>query len=64
MTTDILLTVSEVSKRFCVTPHTVRRWIAEGRIDACRPGGHEYRIYATSLDGLYEPVLNNSNLYY
>ena len=64
MNRDILLTVGEVSRRFCVTPHTVRRWISEGRIQACRPGGHEYRIYAESLDGLYEPILDNSKLYF
>lgn len=64
MERDVLLTVGQVADRFCVSAHTVRRWISEGRIRACRPGGREYRIYVDSLDGLYEPVLNNSTLYY
>lgn len=43
-------TVQEAADRLLVTPETVRRWIAAGRLPAVvLPGGREYRIYREDL---------------
>jgi excisionase family DNA binding protein len=47
----VLLTTSEVAKRFRVDTSVVRRWVAKGQLTPTitTPGGH-YRFDETTLD--------------
>ena len=51
----VLLTTTEVAKRFRVDASAVRKWVAEGRIKPAitTPGGH-YRFDEASLDTFTE----------
>jgi excisionase family DNA binding protein len=54
-----LLTTGDVADRLGVTPYTVRRWVADGRLPAVKlPGGGrtQWRFRAADLDALLEPV--------
>lgn len=44
-----LSTVTEVAKRFAVAERTVRRWIADGRLEALRLG-RAVRIEEAAID--------------
>jgi excisionase family DNA binding protein len=45
------LTPEEVAARFRVTPRTVRRWAAEGKLEAIRVG-RQWRIPADAMERL------------
>jgi excisionase family DNA binding protein len=47
----VLLTTTEVAKRFRVDASAVRKWVAEGRITPAitTPGGH-YRFDESNID--------------
>ncbi|MCV6982156.1 helix-turn-helix domain-containing protein [Mycolicibacterium pulveris] len=47
----VLLTTTQVAKRFKVDSSAVRRWVAEGRLKPTitTPGGH-YRFSETDID--------------
>jgi excisionase family DNA binding protein len=49
----VLITTSEVSARFGVTPQSVRRWITEGKISPAftTPGGH-HRFRLSDVEAL------------
>lgn len=49
---DDLLTVAEVAGRLAVTPHTVYRWIATGRLPAVRYSRKVIRVRRSDLAGL------------
>jgi excisionase family DNA binding protein len=49
------LTVAEACRVLRVTPPTMRRWIAEGAIQARRLGRH-YRIDASEVQRLLKPA--------
>jgi len=51
-------TVQECAYIYGVCDKTVRNWIRDGRIDACRPGGRNFRIDIRSCDNLNAPVRN------
>lgn len=53
---DQLITIKDAAERFAVTPKTVRRWIADGKIEAHRCGGRLIRIDVHSLYMMREPV--------
>lgn len=40
---DRLYTVSEIAKKFKVTPYTVRQWIKDGLLIAIKPSG-QWRV--------------------
>lgn len=48
------LTVSEVAEFFHRAPQTVRTWIREGRLDAYRFTGQEYRVTHRALEEFQE----------
>jgi excisionase family DNA binding protein len=52
MSTEALLTVAEVAARLRVHPETVRRWLAQGRLEGVRPGGTKigWRIPESALE--------------
>jgi len=39
MADDRMLTVEEAAERIRTTPHTVRRWLRDGKLRGTRPGG-------------------------
>ena len=39
MAGEKVLTVEEAAERIRTTPHTVRRWLREGKLKGTRPGG-------------------------
>lgn len=49
-------TPEEVAARFRVTPRTVRRWAAEGKLKAIRVG-RQWRIPMDALDQLADSVV-------
>jgi excisionase family DNA binding protein len=51
----VLLTTSEVAKRFKVDASAVRRWVSEARLKPAitTPGGH-YRFDEASIDAFAE----------
>ncbi len=49
---DDLLTVAEVARRLGVTPHTVYRWIATGRLPAIRFSRKVIRVRKSDLEAL------------
>jgi excisionase family DNA binding protein len=51
----VLLTTSQVAKRFRVDTSAVRRWVAKGRLTPTitTPGGH-YRFAEVDIDALVE----------
>ena len=51
-----LMTSQEVAEVLRVHPATVRRWVLEGKIQAMRLPGGEYRIRASELDKLVTPM--------
>lgn len=52
---DPLLTPAEVAAVFKVSPKTVTRWVAAGRIEATKtPGGHA-RIRRSVIEALLNP---------
>lgn len=50
-TRGTFVSISEVAKIYQVHPGTVRRWIAEGRIDAQRVGA---RLIRLDLESVYQ----------
>lgn len=49
----VLMTTKEVAALFRVDPHTVRKWVREGKLKARRnPGGQEYRFRAADVYAL------------
>ena len=53
-------TVQECAYVYDVCDKTVRNWIKDGIIDACRPGGRIIRIDIRSCDNLSVPIRNLS----
>ncbi|MCV7204656.1 excisionase family DNA-binding protein [Mycolicibacterium peregrinum] len=51
-----LIPLTEAAKRLGVHYRTIRRWIAEGRIDAVRVGPRMLKIDAAQLDRLVNPI--------
>ena len=49
-------TVQECADIYGVSEKTVRNWIKEQIIDACRPGGRIIRIDVRSCDNLSAPI--------
>lgn len=47
-------TVKEVADKLLVKPRTVRRWIADGELLACRLGGGHLRIRADDYEAYVE----------
>ena len=52
---DALMTVAEVARYLGVTPHTVYRWISEGRLSATRYSPKVIRVRRTDLADLNPP---------
>jgi excisionase family DNA binding protein len=50
-----LLTVDEAAARLKVQPDTVRRWLRSGKLRASKLG-RDWRIPASSVEGLLKPV--------
>lgn len=48
--------ISATAERFDVTPKTVRRWIAEGRLTAYRVGPRLIRLDKDEVDALLTPI--------
>jgi excisionase family DNA binding protein len=49
------VTVAEAAEYLDVAPKTIRKWIAEGRLSAVRPGPRTIRIDLAELERLAEP---------
>ena len=49
-----ITTVQDVADRFQVTPITVRRWIAAGKLTAYRIAGRSIRLDLDEVDALVE----------
>lgn len=47
-----LLTVAEVAEQLCVHANTVRKWCAEGKVDAFQTPGGSWRINPRSVPAL------------
>jgi excisionase family DNA binding protein len=54
------VTPEEVAKRFRINPRTVRRWAADGRLEAVRIG-RQWRIPVNALERLASPVTVNQD---
>ena len=52
-------TLDEVAYIYNVHKNTVRGWIRNGKLEACRPGGRMIRISARDLEVLSEPMRNS-----
>jgi excisionase family DNA binding protein len=64
---DTLMTVTEVARYLGVTPHTVYRWIAQGRLPAVRYSPKVIRIRRSDLADLNPPkpsALSESKMEY
>lgn len=53
---DELLSVKEIAARSGYTERTLRRWIANGVLPACRVGPRGIRIKRSDLDNLERPI--------
>lgn len=53
---DTFYTIPEVAEMYNVHVNTVRGWISDGRVEACRPGGRLIRISSRSLEVLSMPI--------
>lgn len=52
--TPRLLTITEAADMLGHSQQTVRRWIADGRLPACRPGGSHYRVAPGDVERLVQ----------
>ncbi len=55
---ETFYTIPEVAHIYNVHHNTVRGWIKDGRVEACRPGGRLIRISSRSLEMLSIPIRN------
>lgn len=53
---DQLLTVKEIVTKTGYTERTLRRWIADGTLQAYRVGPRGIRIKAADLDNFLRPI--------
>lgn len=51
-----LITQQAAADQLGVEVSTIRRWIAAGRIDGYKVGGHAVRVDAASLDRVLTPI--------
>ena len=51
-----LLTPEDVGERLGVSAQTVRRWIADGRVEAFRLPSGQYRIDEEQIESMLTPV--------
>jgi excisionase family DNA binding protein len=51
-----LVTISEAALRLSVSPRTIHRYIASGRLRAKRVGPRMLRVELADVDGLVRPV--------
>jgi excisionase family DNA binding protein len=61
MATGSLLTPRTIAERLSVHPHTVRRWLAEGRMASVRTPGGQYRVDSAELERLAKSSVMESH---
>lgn len=57
-----LLTITEAAELLGHSQQTVRRWIADGRLPACRPGGSHYRVAPADVERLVQLTRTTTGL--
>ena len=62
--TDRTLTVAQIAFELAVTTQTVRRWIADGELEAVRLGDGplaRFRVRQSALDAFVRPALEEAS---